>query len=119
MGQPVMQWQILAKNPDQLSNFYGQLFGWTAKSDNALGYRTIDTGAGRGINGGMWPAPPEGRAMVTLYIEVDDVPEYVKKATGLGASIIMPHQKLPDGDEMAVILDPEGIPIGLFRPSTL
>jgi len=29
----------------------------------------------------------------------------------------MPHQKLPDGDEMAVILDPEGIPVGLFRSS--
>jgi len=119
MGQPVMQWQILAKDPDQLSKFYSQLFGWKANSDNALGYRTIDTSAGRGINGGMWPAPPEGRAMVTLYIEVDDVPEYVEKATALGASVIMPHQKLPDGDEMAVILDPEGIPIGLFHPSRL
>ena len=53
--------------------------------------------------------------MVTLYIEVDNVPEYVEKATALGASIIMPYQKLPDGDEMAVIIDPEGIPVGLFR----
>ena len=109
MGQPVMQWQILAKHPDQLSNFYNKVFGWTTNSENALGYRTIDTGAAR------WPAPPEGRAMVTLYIEVDDVPEYLEKATALGASIIMPHQKLPEGDEMAVILDPEGIPVGLFR----
>ena len=115
MGQPVMQWQILAKSPDQLSSFYSEVFGWKTNSDNALGYRTIDTGSGRGINGGIWPAPPEGRAMVTLYIEVDDVAEYVKRATGLGASVIMPHQKLPDGDEMAVILDPEGIPVGLFR----
>jgi predicted enzyme related to lactoylglutathione lyase len=114
-----MQWQILAKNPDQLCNFYSQLFGWQTDANNALGYRAIDTGAGRGINGGMWPAPPEGRAMVTLYIEVNDVPEYLEKATALGASVIMPHQKLPDGDEMAVVLDPEGIPIGLFRPSQL
>ena len=117
MGQPVMQWQILAKDPEELSNFYGALFGWTTQSDNALGYRAIDTGAGRGINGGMWPAPPEGRAMATLYIEVDDVPGYVEKATVLGASVIMPHQKLPDGDEMAVILDLEGIPVGLFHPA--
>lgn len=119
MGQPVMQWQILAKNPDQLSNFYSKVFGWRSNSDNALGYRTIDTDAGRGINGGIWPAPPEGRAMVTLYVEVDDVPEYVEKAIALGASIIMPHQKLPDGDEMAVILDPEGIPVGILRSSQL
>ena len=117
MGQPVMQWQILAKNPDQLSQFYSQVFGWKVNADNALGYRTIDTDARRGISGGIWPAPPEGRGMVTLYIEVDDVAEYVRQATTHGASIIMPPQKLPDGDEMAVILDPEGIPVGLFRPS--
>ena len=117
MGQPVMQWQILAKKPDQLSKFYGEVFGWKVNADNALGYRTVDTDAGRGISGGIWPAPPEGRGMVTLYIEVDDVPEYVRQATTHGASIIMPPQKLPDGDEMAVILDPEGIPVGLFKPS--
>jgi predicted enzyme related to lactoylglutathione lyase len=69
MGQPVVQWQILAKNPDQLASFYSKVFGWKANSDNALGYRTIETGADRGINGGIWPAPPEGRPMVTLYVE--------------------------------------------------
>ncbi len=29
----------------------------------------------------------------------------------------MPPQKLPDGDEMAIILDVEGIPVGLFKPA--
>ncbi len=119
MGQPVVQWQILSKMPDKLSEFYRQLFGWETNTDNALGYRTVDTGSARGISGGIWPAPPDGRAMVTLYVEVDDVPEQVKKAVELGAMVVIPPQKLPDGDEMAVITDPEGLTVGLVRPASV
>src|SRR5271166_2046932 len=117
MGQPVMQWQILAKEPDKLAEFYTKLFAWDINTNNALNYRMVDTGSERGINGGIWPAPPEGHAMVSLYVEVDDVDAYVTRATNLGAKVIIPPQALPDGDEMAVILDVEGIPVGLFKPA--
>ena len=117
MGQPVMQWQILAKNPDRAAEFYRQVFGWSINANNALGYRMVDTGTEKGINGGIWPAPPEGHSMVQLFVAVDDVGAYLDKATGFGANVIIPLQKLPDGDEMAVILDPEGIPFGLFKPA--
>jgi uncharacterized protein len=119
MGQPVVQWQILSKMPDQLTEFYNQLFGWEMNTDNALGYRTVNTCSERGIKGGIWPAPPEGRAMVTLYVEVDDVAERVSRAVELGAVVIIPPQKLPDGDEMAVITDPEGLVVGLLRPASV
>lgn len=115
MGQPVMQWQILSKDADKMTTFYSDLFGWKMNADNALGYRQIDTQSNLGINGGIWPAPPEGNASVMLYIAVDDVGEYVAKAAAMGAGIVIPVQKLPDGDEMAVIHDPEGIPIGLMK----
>jgi predicted enzyme related to lactoylglutathione lyase len=115
MGAPVMQWQIVSRNPEKAAEFYGALFGWQANADNALGYRTIDTGSAHGIQGGIWPAPPEGHGMVTLYVAVADVAEAVAHAIELGAGVIIPPQKLPDGDEMAVILDPEGIPVGLMK----
>jgi predicted enzyme related to lactoylglutathione lyase len=50
-----------------------------------------------------------------LYIEVDDVATYVSKAIELGGQVVMPIQQLPDGDVMAIILDIEGIPVGLFK----
>jgi predicted enzyme related to lactoylglutathione lyase len=55
--------------------------------------------------------------MVSLYVEVDDVDAFVSRAMQLGGQLIIPRQKLPDGDEMAVILDVEGIPVGLFKPA--
>lgn len=115
MGVPVMQFQILSKDPDKAERFYTQLFDWKVSRDNALGYRQIDTGSVRGIPGGIWPSPPEGHAFVQLFYGVDDVARYVARATELGCRIIVPPQKLPDGDELAIVLDPEGIPFGLMR----
>jgi predicted enzyme related to lactoylglutathione lyase len=77
----------------------------------------VDTGSERGINGGIWPAPPEAHGLVSLYVEVDDVEAYLAKATGLGGKVLVPAQKLPDGDEMALLLDPEGIALGIFKPA--
>jgi predicted enzyme related to lactoylglutathione lyase len=56
--------------------------------------------------------------MVSLYVEVDDVAAFVTRATELGGTVVIPPQKLPDGDEMAVVLDVEGIPVGLFKPGS-
>ncbi len=115
MGQPVMQFQILAKNPDQAAEFYGKLFGWRIDANNALGYRTIDTGSKAGIQGGIWPAPPEGQSMVQLFVAVADVKAAAGAAAEMGGTVIVPPQTLPDGDEMAIILDSQGIPFGLMR----
>jgi uncharacterized protein len=117
MGRPVTHWQIISKNPDRCSEFYTKLFGWQVRTDNALGYRIVETNSSRGIPGGIWPAPPEANPFVQLLIEVDDVAGHVKQAASLGATVIIPPQKLPDGDEMAILHDPEGIPFGVWRGS--
>jgi uncharacterized protein len=118
VGSPVMQWQIVAKDPVAVTKFYAALFGWQIRTDNALGYRMVDTGSGRGINGGVWPAPPEGHNLVQLFVEVDDVDAYVTKATSLGATVIVPKTEMPDGDALAIVLDPSGLSFGLYRPPT-
>ena len=115
MGQPVMQFQILSKHPDKSAAFYAKLFGWKIDADNAMGYRMIKTGTEQGIEGGIWPCPPEGRAFVQLFIHVTDMNKTVDHAKQLGGKIIVPPQKLPDGDELAILHDAEGIPFGVYR----
>ena len=117
MGRPVTQWQILAKDPDRLEEFYTKLFDWKADRNNPLGYRMVDTGSKRGIHGGIWPSPPEGHSFVQLFVEVDDVEATAGRAQNLGGQLIIPPQKLPGGDEMAIIQDPEGISVGLWKPA--
>lgn len=115
MGHPVMQWQIITKNPEKVAAFYGDLFGWEINQNNALNYRMVDTGSERGINGGIWPAPPEAPTFVQLFIEVADVKAHVEKALAQGARVLVPPQSLPDGDVMAVLMDPEGMSFGLMQ----
>lgn len=82
MSCPVTQWQILAKDPEGASAFYSGLFGWRINSDNPLGYRMIDTGSAEGIQGGIWPSPPEGHNFVQLFIQVESVADYVSREAG-------------------------------------
>ena len=115
MGNPIVQFQILSKAPDETAQFYSSLFGWQVDANNPMGYRRIDTGSQEGIQGGVWPAPPQAPNFVQLYVAVEDVRSAVTKAEGLGAKVIIPPTTLPEGDEMAVMLDPQGMAFGVTR----
>jgi predicted enzyme related to lactoylglutathione lyase len=115
MSAPVLEWQILAADPDAVSEFYARLFDWRVDADNQLGYRRIKSGGSDGIDGGIWPAPPSARNFVQLFVGVEDVSRYHDLATSLGATSIVAPQKLPDGDELAIMADPFGMPFGIIR----
>ena len=115
MGNPVTQFQILSKKPDETAAFYSKLFGWTISANNPMGYRQIDTGSKEGIQGGIWPAPPQAPEFVQLFISVADVKAAVAKAQGLGAKVLIPATVLPEGDEMAVLHDPNGMSFAVWR----
>lgn len=113
MGAPVIRWQVLSPKPDVVAQFYGRVFGWTESRDNALGYRAVDTGSSLGIQGGIWPAPPEAPSFVQLFVEVEDIDAAISSVIANGGSIVVPKSSLPDGDTMAVVRDPLGMSVGL------
>jgi hypothetical protein len=115
MPNPVAHFQILSKSPDDTARFYTSLFGWTVDANNAMGYRRFNMGTKEGIDGGIWQAPPQAQNFVQLFVSVEDVKSSIQKAEGLGAKVIFPATIGPDGDEMAVLLDPQGTPFGLWR----
>ncbi len=115
MSNPVMQFQILSKSPEETSQFYGELFGWKVNADNPMGYREIDTGSKDGIQGGIWPAPPQAPNFVQLFIAVDDVNVSTAKAERLGAKVLIPPTTLPDGAVMAILHDAQGMSFGIMQ----
>ena len=117
MGDPVVQWQMVVKDPEATGRFYSSVFGWKIRTDNALGYRIVSTGSDRGIDGGIWPSPPEGHNLMQLFIEVADVDASIAKAVAQGATVIVPKSVLPDGDVLAIVLDPAGMPFGVYAPA--
>lgn len=115
MGNPVTRFQIVSKAPDETAAFYTQLFDWKVRADNALGYRQIDTDSHQGIEGGIWPAPPQASNFVQLFVAVADLKATIETAQSLGASVLIPATVLPEGEEMAVLSDPHGMPFALWK----
>ena len=116
MPNPVVRWQILSAEPDRTAGFYQKLFAWQLSQANALGYRELLSGSDAGIDGGVWPAPPGVKSFVQLFVEVPDIDACMTRATGLGAQVIIPKSVLPDGDTMAVLLDPTGATFAVCQP---
>ncbi len=113
MPNPVVRWQIISPEPEKAADFYQKLFAWKLSTANALGHRELSSGAGTGIDGGVWPAPQVKNGFVQLFIEVPDVDVCISEATRLGAKVLVPRAVLPDGDSMAVLLDPLGVSFGV------
>ncbi|MGE0440209.1 MAG: VOC family protein [Gemmatimonadales bacterium] len=113
MTNRVVAWQVVSPDPGRSARFLEELFGWATDQDNALGYRRV---TGAGIDGGVWPAPQGVQPFVQLFVEVADLDAGIARAEALGAKVIVPKSVLPDGDAMAVLLDPLGMTIGLCTP---
>lgn len=117
MPNPIVRWQIVSPDPERTSTFYRSLFGWDLSQANAMGYRELRTGSmnTQPVNGGVWPAPPGQAPLCQLFIAVEDVQACVAQAEALGAKVVVPCSVLPDGDVMAVLMDPTGLPFGVCR----
>ncbi len=114
MNSPVVRWQIVTPDPEKTAEFCRKAFGWSVRTANALGYREVTTGGESGIDGGIWPAPPEAQPFAQLFLQVDDVDDAVQRATDAGATVIVPRSPLPDGDVIAILRDPSGLPFGVM-----
>src|SRR5580765_5739945 len=85
MGNPVVHFELMSKNPEKVSDFYAKNFGWKVKHMPEINYRLVDTDAKAsgmpGINGGIVkpdkPEPWPGNML--CYILVDDLAAYRKK----------------------------------------
>lgn len=114
MPNPVVHFEVQAKEPKKMQEFYQKLFDWHINDDNPMSYGIVDTHVEGGIGGGIGPAP-EGVGRVTFYAQVDDLQQYLDKAEQLGGKTLMPPTEIPDMVTIALFADPEGNMIGLVK----
>ena len=115
MGNPVVHFEIIGKDGKKLQNFYSRLFGWKIDANNPMNYGLVEP-SGNGIGGGVGAGMGDGH--VTVYVEVDDLQAYLKKAEELGGKTTMPPMAVPGGPEVAMFTDPEGHLMGLAKAGT-
>ena len=112
MPNPVVHWEILAKEAAKLQDFYSKVFDWHVDPNNPMNYGMVDTHSEGGINGGIAQGEPN---RVTFYVQVEDLQAFLDKAEKLGGKTLMPPTEIPNVVTLAQFADPEGNVIGLVK----
>ena len=121
MGQPVVHFEVIAKDAGKARSYYSELFGWEIDANNPMNYGTIqrdgNTNAeGVGIGGGIGESPEGYEGHVTFYVEVPDVEATLQKAESLGGKRLFGPDEVPGaGITIGQFADPEGRPIGVIK----
>ena len=117
MGQPVVHFELMSKNPAKVSDFYAKLFGWKIRHIPEIDYRMVETGGEGGINGGILKPDREGPwpGNMLFYILVDDLAKYRKKVVAAGGDIHIEEQEVPGMGWLSLFTDPEGRMMGLWK----
>lgn len=127
MGQPVVHFEIIGTQPEQLRGYYGKLFGWefdtsspvVASVSEPTDYGFVDpevstkgVGIAGGVGGGSAYEPH-----TLFYVGVPDVEAALQKAEELGGIRRMGPERAP-GRDLVVghFTDPEGNLIGVAGP---
>ena len=108
--------ELIAADETGQKNFYTDLFGWTAETgdDGKRPYTLFKKGDT--MVGGMMKRPkPDGPTHWLAYVSVEDVDAVATRAKKLGGKIVIDPVDIPDVGRIAVVLDPQGVPIGLYR----
>ncbi len=113
MGQPVVHFEVIGKDPGKLREYYGELFGWSfADPMGPTDYTTLKDQDG--IGGGIGGVPEGYDGHVTFYVQVQDVGEALEKAESLGGQRMMGPDEVPGvGIVIGLFQDPQGHVIGL------
>ena len=118
MGNPVVHWELMSKDPAKVADFYAKIFAWKIQHMPVMNYRMVETGGQGGINGGMLKPKCDGPwpGNMTLYIDVDDLAAYRKRIVAAGGKIHVEEQKVPGMGRLSLFTDPEGRMMGLWKP---
>jgi predicted enzyme related to lactoylglutathione lyase len=127
MGQPVVHFEIIGKDPAKLRSYFGELFGWEfdTSSPVAEAVSTPDdygfvsratTSEGTGIPGGVGGGSRYD-SHVLFYVGVPDVEAALQKAESLGGKRRMGPERAPTGLVVGHFFDPEGNLIGVAGPA--
>ena len=113
---PIVHVDIPAEDPQALSQFYADLFGWQIQPIPQMQYTRFQ--APNGITGGFMA--PGGDAAnrvgeMLVYVHSADIAADLARAEALGGRVLIPETPIPRTGAFAVLADPAGNRLGLFH----
>ena len=98
MGNPVVHWELMSKDPARVAAFYERVFDWKIQHMPELNYRMVDTGGEGGINGGILKPQREGPwpGNMLFYINVDDLAAIAERSSKPAARSTSRSRRSPE-----------------------
>ena len=112
---------LMSPDVDASVAFYSAVFGWESADehdDDGNRIYTMFRQDGKAV-AGLGAQPPHMAGMPGFwnsYVAVDDPQATVDAAVAAGGSVMMPPMEVMGAGEMAVLADPTGAAISLWRP---
>jgi uncharacterized protein len=115
-------WRDLhTENPAAVKAFYAGLFGWEYVESTAMGRPYTLVKSGGQYIGGIVKAerqvPQQPNSQWLSYLSVPDVDRAAERTRAAGGSVLRAPFDLPRVGRGAVVIDPQGAPLGLLRAS--
>jgi hypothetical protein len=111
-ARPVVHWEIQARDPERIRDFYGRMFNWEIGEGQV---KRIPVGVGPPEPGPAGQIRAGDTSRVVLYIQVRNLQESLDRAKEFGGAVIRAPFDIPGGPTLAGISDPEGNPVTLVQ----
>jgi predicted enzyme related to lactoylglutathione lyase len=112
---PMIFVDIPATDPEAMSAFYSELFGWHVNRRPAGEFHEILPGLKPNLGIHLESAPIQG-PVPRIYVMVDEPPAYLADAVRLGATVLWEERYWEEfGARYAAFRDPWGMEVCLWR----
>lgn len=109
---------LLTPEPEAAAAYYAEVVGWTTQPfpTSDVPY-TMFVGAQGPVGGTVRPEGAGARPQWVGNVYVDDVDRTAALAAELGGRVLSPPRDYPAVGRLAVAVDPQGVPLNLFKPA--
>ena len=112
---PMIFVDIPATDPEAMSTFYQELFGWHVNRRPAGEFHEILPGLKPNLGIHLETTPMQG-PVPRIYVMVDEPPAYLENAVRLGATVLWEERYWEEfGGNYAAFRDPWGMEVCLWR----
>lgn len=120
-GEGVFVWdELLTTDVDAAKQFYTEVVGWESRDQDMGDFSYTLFSSGGTDRAGCMNIPPQAEGTPPnwmTYLGTDDVDATAEKAKSLGANIMMEPFDVPTVGRLAIIADPTGAVVGLYKPA--
>jgi predicted enzyme related to lactoylglutathione lyase len=112
-------YELMTTDPKAATAFYNNVAGWGARDANVPGMAYTLFTLGEMPVAGMMAIPKEATGLRPAwigYVGVDDVDKAARDVAQMGGVIHREAQDIPDIGRFAIVADPQGVMLALFKP---